>query len=129
MPDQPTSLAVTTAFTALIQALCVTVLDDEPPAHDPAGRGLYQQNRWGALRFGLDAELFHPSGERVATARELARELIGLVKPAAKRLGTADLIAFDLDRTEGDLQRAARKNGGLKAACADLVERTLSSAQ
>jgi glutamate---cysteine ligase / carboxylate-amine ligase len=129
MPDQPTSLAVTAAFTALIQALSVTVLDGEPPEHDPAGRGLYQQNRWGALRFGLDAELFHPDGERVATARELAQELIELVRPAAERLGTAELLAFDLERTEGDLQRDARGNGGLKAACADLVERTLDSAQ
>lgn len=129
MPDQPTSLAVTSAFTALIQALCVTVLDGEPPPLDPAGRGLYQQNRWAALRFGLDAELFHPGGERVGSARDLAQELISLVKPAAKRLGTAELISFDLEQSEGELQRRARANGGLKAACADLVERTLSSAQ
>jgi glutamate---cysteine ligase / carboxylate-amine ligase len=129
MPDQPTSLAVTVAFTALIQALCKTVLDGPPPEHDPAGRGLYQQNRWGALRFGLGAELFHPSGERVGEARDLAQELIELVRPAADELGTADLIEFDLTRTEGDLQREARANGGLKAACTDIVERTLSSTQ
>ena len=36
MPDQPTSLAVTAAFTALVQALCVTVLEGEPPAVRPA---------------------------------------------------------------------------------------------
>ncbi|MGH2922083.1 MAG: carboxylate-amine ligase [Gaiellaceae bacterium] len=129
MPDQPTSLAVTAAFTALIQALCVTVLDGDPPEHDPAARGLYQQNRWGALRFGLDAELFHPDGESVATARELAAELMKLVHPAAKRLGTAQVIEFDLERTEGEIQREVRSEGGLKAACADLVERTLSSAE
>jgi glutamate---cysteine ligase / carboxylate-amine ligase len=129
MPDQPTGLAVTIAFTALIQALCVAVLNDAPPEHDPAGRGLYQQNRWGALRFGLDAELFHPSGERVGTARDLAHELIDHVRPVAEELGTVDLLVFDLSRTEGDLQREARANGGLKAACADLVERTLSSTQ
>jgi glutamate---cysteine ligase / carboxylate-amine ligase len=129
MPDQPTSLAFTAAFTALIQALCATVLAAEPPEHDPAGRGLYQQNRWGALRFGLDAELFHPNGERVAKAHELAKELIDFVGPESERLGTTDLLTFDLSRTEGELQREARSNGGLKAACADLVERTLSSAQ
>jgi len=129
MPDQPTSLASTAAFTALIQALCVTVLDGEPPEHDPGGRGFYQQNRWGALRFGLDAQLFHPNGEKVATARELAKELIKFVRPAAKRLETADLIEFDLDRTEGDSQREVRREGGLKAVCADLVVRTLESAQ
>ncbi|MBA2568663.1 MAG: YbdK family carboxylate-amine ligase [Actinobacteria bacterium] len=129
MPDQPTSLALTGAFTALIQALCATVLEGEPPEHDPAGRGLYQQNRWGALRFGLDAELFHPSSDRVATASELAAELIELVKPAADRLGSADLLEFDLARTEGERQRESLREGGLKAVCADLVDRTLSSAQ
>jgi hypothetical protein len=51
------------------------------------------------------------------------------VLPAAEQLGTAELIAFDLRRTEGEIQRHVRSNGGLKAACADLVERTLESAQ
>jgi carboxylate-amine ligase len=128
MPDQPTSLGVTAAFTALVQALSVTVLEGDPPEHDAPGRGLYQQNRWGALRFGLEAELFHPSGERVAKASELAAELIELVRPAAERLGSAELLlGFDLSATEGDQQRQARRDGGLKAVCADLVERTLSS--
>lgn len=127
MPDQPTSLAVTAAFTALVQALCATVLDDEPLPYDPARRGLYQQNRWGALRFGLDAELFHPSGERVAKASELAAELIELVRPVAERLGSAELLTFDLNTTEGDRQREVRRNGGLKAVCVDLVGRTIES--
>jgi glutamate---cysteine ligase / carboxylate-amine ligase len=128
MPDQPTSLAVTAAFTALVQALSVTVLEGDPPEYDPSGRGLYQQNRWGALRFGLVAELFHPSGERVAKASELAAELLELVRPAAERLGSAELLqAFDLSSTEGERQREARREGGLKAVCADLVARTLES--
>lgn len=128
MPDQPTSLAITAAFTALVQALSVTVLEGDPPEYDPPGRGLYQQNRWGALRFGLEAELFHPSGERVAKASELAAELIELVRPAAERLGSAELLqAFDLSTTEGERQREARREGGLKAVCADLVARTLES--
>jgi carboxylate-amine ligase len=129
MPDQPTSLALTTAFTALIQALCVTVLESNPPEHDPGGRGLYQQNRWGALRFGLDAELFHASGERVAKASELAKELVDLVRPAAKQLGTDGLLSFDFKRAEGDTQREVRREQGLKAVCVDLVERTLSSTE
>src|SRR5213592_3751266 len=56
MPDQPTSLRVTAGLTAVI-------------------RGLYQQNRWAAARFGLRAELFHPDGERTARASELAEEI------------------------------------------------------
>ena len=42
---------------------------------DPAGRGMYQQNRWAASRFGLAAELVHPDGDRTARASELAIEL------------------------------------------------------
>ena len=129
MPDQPTSLALTAAFTALIQALCVTVLESDAPPHDPAARGLYQQNRWGALRFGLEAELFHADGNRVAKASELGAELVALVRPAAEELGTAELLRFDFEHTEGDRQREVRREQGLKAVCADLVERTLSSAQ
>ena len=129
MPDQPTSLALTAAFTALIQALCVAVLEREPPPHDPAARGLYQQNRWGALRFGLHAELFHAEGSRVAKASELAAELVELVRPEAKELGTDHLLDFDLGRMEGDRQREVRGEHGLKAVCTDLVERTLSSAE
>jgi carboxylate-amine ligase len=130
MPDQPTNLAVTAAFTALVQALCVTVVEDDPPEYDPPGRGLYQQNRWGALRFGLEAQLFHPSGDRVAKASELADELIERVRPAAERLGSAELLAgFDLTTTEGERQLQVRREDGLTAVCADLVSRTLSSAE
>jgi carboxylate-amine ligase len=125
MPDQPTNLAVTTSFAALIQALCVTVLDDSAPAHDPAARGIYQQDRWSALRFGLAGEFFHPDGERVAKGSELAAELLELVRPAAERLGTAGLLdVLDVERSEGARQLEVRRAGGLKAVCADLVERT-----
>jgi carboxylate-amine ligase len=126
MPDQPTSLRVTTAFTALVQALCATVLEQPPPAHDPAGRGFYQQNRWGALRFGLQAELFHPDGEHAATGSELAAELIKLVRPAAKQLGTNDFLkSFDVKRSESEQQLEVRRADGLKAVCADIVQRTV----
>ena len=56
MPDQPTSLAVTVALSALLQALCASV---ELEAARPADRGDYAQNRWAALRFGTAAELIH----------------------------------------------------------------------
>jgi glutamate---cysteine ligase / carboxylate-amine ligase len=128
MPDQPTSLGLTAAFAALVQALCENVLEREAPVHDPAARGLYQQNRWAAARFGLAAELFHPSGESVAKASELAAELIELVRPNAERLGAAHLLdGFDVERSEGERQLAVGHAEGLQAVCADLCERTLSS--
>ena len=38
-PDQPTAMELTAAFTALLQALCVTVLEGRPPsAHTASGK-------------------------------------------------------------------------------------------
>jgi len=123
MPDQPTSLAVTAALTALLQALCASV---DVAQAGPVERGDYAQNRWAALRFGPGAELIHPDGTRLVRAPELARELLDLVGPAAEELGTTDLLAaLDPSTCEGERQLEIGEREGLEAVCADLVERTL----
>jgi carboxylate-amine ligase len=111
MPDQPTALAVTVGLTHVLQELCARVLDEAPRAHDPAARGIYQQNRWAAARFGLGAELIHPDGESTARASELAAEIAG--------------DRLDTSRTEADRQLDVGRADGLEAVCADLVARTL----
>jgi len=123
MPDQPTSLAVTAALTALLQGLCASVDVEQARA---AERGDYAQNRWAALRFGPGAELIHPDGTRLIRVPELARELFDLVAPAAEQLGTTDeLVALDPSTCEGERQLEIGGREGLDAVCADLVERTL----
>jgi glutamate---cysteine ligase / carboxylate-amine ligase len=111
IPDQPTALDRSIAVVRLLVDLCRTVLDAPERAFNPAARGLYHQNRWAAARFGLDAELFHPDGERTAKARELAAELAG--------------ETFDVSKTEAEQQLEIGRSSGLEAVCADLVERTL----
>ena len=126
MPDQPTSLALTGAFVALLQALCVTVLERPPPEPEPGDRGLYQQNRWAAARFGPRAELIDATAMRRVTAADLARELLELVEPAAAELGTLDLLTpLQVDGCEGDRQLEVGRAEGLRAVCADLVVRSL----
>jgi glutamate---cysteine ligase / carboxylate-amine ligase len=126
-PDQPTSVAVTAALVALLQALCVTVLEAEPPR--PANRGDYAQNRWAALRFGPRAELIHPDGSRLVAVPELAHELLGLIEPAARELGTDELFrVLDLRACEGDRQLEVGRDQGLEAVVADAAERTVRSA-
>ena len=128
MPDQPTELQLTGAFAALIQALCVAVLERPRPPLDPPARGIYAQNRWAALRFGPRAELVHPDGDRLATVPELARELRDLVAPAAAELGTTGLLEpLDGAGCEGDRQLELGRAEGLTAVCADLAERTVRS--
>jgi glutamate---cysteine ligase / carboxylate-amine ligase len=126
-PDQPTSVELTAALVALLQALCLTVLENEPP--QPANRGDYAQNRWAALRFGPRAELIHPDGDRLVPAPELMYELLALIEPAVRELGSVELIrAFDPHSCEGDRQLEVGRDRGLDAVAADAVERTVRSA-
>jgi carboxylate-amine ligase len=125
--DQPTRVAVSVAFTALLQALCATALaGDVPPPRGllgDKGRADYLQNRWAAARFGPEAELIHPDGSALATAADLAAELLRMVAPAGERLGVTDLLAdIDPQRCEADLQLG---HATARDATADLVARTL----
>ncbi len=78
--DQPTSLDRTALLVGLLRGLVA-----DAPAR-PTDRGDYVQNRWSAARFGLDAELIHPDGESAVSARELARELLGVEPPEPEAL-------------------------------------------
>ena len=125
-PDQPTAVALTGAFAAVLQALCKTVIDGPPP--QPAQRGDYAQNRWAALRFGPRAELIHPDGERVLPVPDLTYELLALIQPAVKELGTVELIrALVPTRCEGDRQLEVGRAESLEAVVADVAERTVRS--
>jgi len=73
--DQPTSLE----RTALVVRMLRDLVANAAPA--AVNRGDYIQNRWAASQSGLDATLLHPDGERVATARELARDMLGVEPP------------------------------------------------
>ncbi len=127
MPDQPTDVRLSAAFAALLQALCVTVLRGPRPEVDPARRGDYLHNRWAAMRFGVEAELIHPDGERTLRVPELAEELLALVEPVARELGSLELLErIDPQSCEADRQLEVGRAQGLEAVCADLVERSLA---
>ena len=128
MPDQPTSPERSGAFVAVVQALCAAAFEWPEPSFDPAGRGIYQQNRWAALRFGPTARLVHPDGDSAVDAATLCAELLERVRPAARRLGSGPLLeALDPGRSEGDRQLEVGRAAGLPAVCADLVDRSLPS--
>jgi carboxylate-amine ligase len=124
-PDQPTSVRRSAAFASLLQALAATAAEGDPPTDGAGRRGRYVENRWRALRFGPRARLIHPDGRSVTPATELLGELVELIRPAADRLGGAELLAeLDGGTCEADLQLAA---GDARAAAEDVVRRTLGS--
>ena len=112
MPDQPTSLERTAGLVRLLRDLCEWGLDAPAREFDPAGRGVYDQNRWAASRFGPHGKLIHPDRAEALSVPELLREL---PVPAP---------AFDGTTCEADLQLEVGGADGLRAVSADLVERT-----
>lgn len=128
MPDQPTSLARGGALIALVQALCVAMLREPPAPGGAESRGIYQHNRWAALRHGGGAELVHPDHGRVVPVPELLGELVARIEPVARELGTSELLAaLGGPSAEGERQLALGRASGLAAVCAELVERSLPS--
>ena len=111
MPDQPTGLEQAAAFVRLIHDLCAWALDASPRPFDPAERGIYDQNRWAASRFGPHGQLIHPDRNEALTVAELVPEL-----PVETSLNG--------ETCEGDRQLEIGRADGLSAVCVDLVART-----
>jgi len=114
VPDQPTSVERTRAFVHLLHALCAWGLDAPPRPFEPSERGVYAQNRWAAARFGPHGRLIHPDRAEALPVPELLSEL-----PVAAH-------GFDGLTCEADRQLDVGSSDGLRAVCADLVERSVA---
>lgn len=103
IPDQPTEVVRSAALAALVQALCVAA-----PAPAEGERDSYPSRRAAAARHG-----------EARTA-----ELLTLVEPAARELGTWDLVEELRKPPEALRQLETGRRDGLEAVVAELVERT-----
>jgi carboxylate-amine ligase len=129
VPDQQTDVRRSIAFAALVQALVAVALEQPPRPERPGDRIVVRENRYRAALRGLDAELAHPDKDSPVPARELAGELLELVRPAARALGSEPLLE-PLASLEDEASRQLEIGGrdGLAAVCADLVERSVPKA-
>jgi carboxylate-amine ligase len=114
MPDQPTAIERTRAFVRLLCELCAWALEAPARPYDPAERGVYEQNRWAASRFGTHGRLIHPDRAEAVSVAKLIREL-----PVEAR-------DFDGETCEADRQLEVGRADGLHAVSTDLVARSLA---
>jgi carboxylate-amine ligase len=112
-PDQATSIERTGALVRLVHALCEWAIAAPARAFDPGERGVYDQNRWAASRFGPHGKLIHPDRNEALTVAELVGEL------------PVPVNGLDPGRCEADRQLEVGRADGLDAVCADLVERSV----
>ncbi|TMK69298.1 MAG: YbdK family carboxylate-amine ligase [Actinobacteria bacterium] len=123
--DAQTRVESVAALAALAQSLAATYA--ESPL-DPQPRALIAENRWRAVRYGLESELVDLRTRRRRPARDAVRELAETAAPAAERLGCADELAGVaelLQRGNGaDEQRSVHEEDGSLLAVAQWLAAT-----
>jgi len=125
-PDVQTDASYTVALAALVQCLVARAGMDEQPPED----ALYNaENKWRAVRYGMDADFYDFIARRVIPARSMARGLIEELRPVARDLGCEEELVGVLEIVElgtgAELQRAAHKrSGSLEGVMDYLIEGT-----
>jgi glutamate---cysteine ligase / carboxylate-amine ligase len=93
--DMPTRLEHTVAITALVQALTVQLflLYRRNQSWRNYSRGLIEENKWRAGRYGITGKLIDFGEKRERPFTELAQELVAFTGEAASLLGTEKEVA------------------------------------
>lgn len=132
--DVPSRVDDTVAITALFQAIVATLdrLIDRNLGFRLYRRMLIQENKWRAVRYGLDGKLLDLGKQTEVPARELILELLEFVDPVLDDLGSrkeVEHIHTILQRgTSADEQlRTFEETGDLHKVVQMLIERTMEN--
>ena len=131
--DAQTRLENVAVLVALVQSLVATLAErfERDGVLEMQPVTLVAENKWRAVRHGLDADLVDLTRDEQRPAREALRELAELAAPAARRLGCAgELALLETVLARGDgasEQRAAAEaaGGSLLGVARQLCEHTL----
>jgi len=130
--DIPTRVDDTVALAALFQAIVVKLdrLIEKNLGFRLYRRMLIQENKWRAVRYGLDGKLIDFGKQKEVPVRDLIRELLDFVDDVLDDLGSrkeVEHVHTILERgTSADEQlQVFRETGDLKAVVDRLMERTV----
>jgi glutamate---cysteine ligase / carboxylate-amine ligase len=130
VPDAQSTVAEAAGVAAAVQCLAVALAErhdaGEPLPAAPAWR--IAENRWAALRGGLDAVLVDLESGRPRPARERLDQLLGELAPTAERLGCGEELAEARARLvtgPAARQRQVAGRAGVQGVAAWLADRFL----
>ena len=130
--DQPTRLEETMCLVALTQAICAKLLKLRagnlgfrkylPP--------LIAENKWRAMRYGIDGKLIDFGKQQEVPMRDLALELLDFVDDVVDDLGSRDAVEYVhtilAEGTSADRQVALyNETGDVRAVVEQLAQETL----
>ena len=113
---------------ALARACCEAAWRDDPPVLPPAT--LLRAAKWQAARFGLEGQLVDPTTGEVVRVPEMARRLLGHLRPVLEDEGDWEEVCELLGRVlaEGNgamrQRRALARTGGFPAVMAAIATTT-----
>ena len=130
--DQTTRLEETICIAALIQAICAKLLQlrDRNLGFRKYMPALIGENKWRAIRYGLDGKLIDFGKQAEVPMRELALELVEFVDDVVDDLGSRSAVEYVhtilAEGTSADRQLAVLAGGGdTRAVVQMLAEETL----
>ena len=131
--DIATKLDEAVAIAALVQAIFVKLhsLFERNLTFRVYRRALVQENKWRAMRWGLDGKLIDFGKQAEVAARDLMVELVEFVDDVVDDLGSRRLIEGPVQRilaegTSADRQlRTYERTGSLKAVVDQLIAETV----
>ncbi len=93
--DVPSTLSEVSALVAFVQSLVVTLGDhyDDGSYVNLLRAWIVRENKWRAVRHGLDADIITDNTGGHGPLRDEIRGLLDKLRPAAERLGCADELA------------------------------------
>ncbi|HEY0545941.1 MAG TPA: carboxylate-amine ligase [Pyrinomonadaceae bacterium] len=132
--DIPTRVDDTIAIAALFQAIVARLngLIDKNLGFRLYRRMLIQENKWRAVRWGLDGKMLDLGKQKEVPVRDLIHELLEFVDPVLNDLGSREEVEHIhtiLERgTSADAQlQVYKETGDLKAVVDLLLERTMEN--
>jgi carboxylate-amine ligase len=118
VPDSQRTVQDAAAIVATVHALAAHLAGSETPKTDPVPTWRIAENRWQALRHGLDGTLADlRSGEPLPTRQRL-HALLDTIEPQARELDCADELAHARTLVEcngASRQREIHSNDGIRA--------------
>jgi len=132
--DAATKIEETLCIAALIQAICakLLVLRDKNLGFRRYAPSLIQENKWRAIRGGMDAKLIDFGKQQEVPMRELAVELLEFVDDVVDALGSRREVGYletiVRDGTSADRQiRTWQATGHLHAVVDQIVSETTAN--
>jgi carboxylate-amine ligase len=131
--DMPTDVRRLGALAAITQAALAMYqdrhFDNAPPSRLNAD--YIEQNRWKAMRYGLDCKIIEPETGQVVQMREQLERLLEIIEPKAKELHSTKHMEFAAEmlnqgtEAQWQVQTLEQLGGDLKALEKEIAEKTV----